>query len=87
MRRPGSNADPLWYQDASICELHVKCFSDSTSDGIGDFRGLSGKLDHLQALGIERNLDRLSRIAATHPDRAQIPLAGILGLLATWSGQ
>ena len=44
--------DPLWYKDAVIYELHVKTFCDSDGDGMGDFRGLIGKLDYLQELGI-----------------------------------
>src|SRR3981189_574132 len=44
--------DALWYKDAVIYELHVKTFSDSNGDGIGDFRGLIDKLDYLQELGI-----------------------------------
>jgi maltose alpha-D-glucosyltransferase / alpha-amylase len=44
--------DPLWYKDAIIYEVHVKSFFDSTNDGIGDFRGLTSKLDYLQDLGI-----------------------------------
>ena len=45
-------AEPLWYKDAIIYELHVKAFADSNDDGIGDFPGLIGKLDYLQELGI-----------------------------------
>jgi maltose alpha-D-glucosyltransferase/alpha-amylase len=45
-------ADPLWYKDAIIYELHVKAFYDSNGDGIGDFRGLTQKLDYLQELGV-----------------------------------
>jgi len=44
--------EPLWYKDAIIYELHVKAFCDSNGDGIGDFRGLMGKLDYLQDLGV-----------------------------------
>jgi maltose alpha-D-glucosyltransferase/alpha-amylase len=44
--------DPLWYKDAVIYELNVKTFHDSDADGIGEFRGLIGKLDYLQELGI-----------------------------------
>jgi maltose alpha-D-glucosyltransferase/alpha-amylase len=51
-KRPGSAADPLWYQDAIIYELHVRCFHDANGDGVGDFRGLIQKLDYLQDLGI-----------------------------------
>ncbi len=44
--------DGLWYKDAIIYELHVKAFYDSNNDGIGDFRGLTEKLDYLQELGV-----------------------------------
>ena len=44
--------DPLWYKDAIIYELHVRAFQDSNSDGMGDFRGLTQKLDYLQDLGV-----------------------------------
>ena len=52
MKKPGSAADPLWYKDALIYELHVKAFYDSNNDGIGDFGGLIQKLDYLQDLGV-----------------------------------
>jgi maltose alpha-D-glucosyltransferase/alpha-amylase len=44
--------DPLWYKDAIIYELHVRAFCDSNADGIGDFKGLTKKLDYLQDLGV-----------------------------------
>ncbi len=44
--------DPLWYKDAVIYEVHVRAFQDSNADGIGDFRGLTSRLDHLQDLGV-----------------------------------
>jgi len=43
---------PLWYKDAIIYELHVRAFHDSNGDGIGDFVGLTQKLDYLEDLGI-----------------------------------
>jgi maltose alpha-D-glucosyltransferase/alpha-amylase len=46
------DTDPLWYKDAIIYEAHVRSFFDSSNDGIGDFRGLTSKLDYLQDLGI-----------------------------------
>jgi maltose alpha-D-glucosyltransferase / alpha-amylase len=45
-------ADPLWYKDAIIYQLHVKAFFDTTDDGIGDFQGLTRKLDYLSDLGV-----------------------------------
>ena len=44
--------DPLWYKDAIIYQLHVKAFFDGNDDGVGDFAGLSAKLDYLQDLGV-----------------------------------
>lgn len=41
-----------WYKDAIIYELHVRAFYDSDGDGIGDFRGLTERLDYLRDLGI-----------------------------------
>lgn len=54
---PGKSArlvgpNPDWYKDAIIYEMHVKAFYDSDGDGIGDFKGLTEKLDYLQNLGI-----------------------------------
>jgi len=44
--------DHLWYKDAVIYQLHVRTFCDSNADGIGDFAGLTQRLDYLQELGI-----------------------------------
>src|ERR1700736_726313 len=44
--------DELWYKDAIIYQLHVKAFADSNNDGIGDFAGLTEKLDYLEDLGV-----------------------------------
>jgi maltose alpha-D-glucosyltransferase/alpha-amylase len=44
--------DPLWYKDAVIYQLHVKAFYDSNGDGLGDFRGLTEKLDYVKDLGV-----------------------------------
>ncbi len=59
LRRParragtaGLSPEPLWYKDAVIYQVHVRAFFDSNGDGIGDFRGLTEKLDYLAELGI-----------------------------------
>ncbi len=44
--------DAQWYRDAVIYELHIKAYADGNGDGIGDFRGLTDKLDHVQSLGV-----------------------------------
>ncbi len=43
---------PDWYKDAVIYEVHVRAFADSDADGVGDFAGLTGKLDYLAQLGV-----------------------------------
>ena len=52
MRRSGSAADPLWFKDAVIYQIHVRAFHDSSGDGVGDFVGLSQKLSYLKSLGV-----------------------------------
>ncbi|MBV9153068.1 MAG: maltose alpha-D-glucosyltransferase [Alphaproteobacteria bacterium] len=47
-----SRSDPLWYKDAIIYQLHMKAFFDANNDGVGDFEGLTRKLDYLQDLGV-----------------------------------
>ncbi len=44
--------DPLWFKDAVIYEIHVRAFGDSDGNGIGDFDGLTARLDYLQQLGV-----------------------------------
>ena len=44
--------NPFWYREAVIYQVHIKAFADSNADGTGDFRGLIGKLDYLQQLGV-----------------------------------
>lgn len=44
--------EPLWYKSAVFYEVRVGSFADSNGDGAGDLRGLRGKLDYLQWLGI-----------------------------------
>ncbi|NEP16727.1 MAG: maltose alpha-D-glucosyltransferase [Leptolyngbya sp. SIO4C1] len=43
---------PLWFKSAIIYEVPVRAYADSNGDGIGDFRGLTEKLDYLQELGV-----------------------------------
>jgi maltose alpha-D-glucosyltransferase/alpha-amylase len=44
--------DRLWYKDAIIYQLHIKAFVDANDDGIGDFQGLTEKLDYIKDLGV-----------------------------------
>jgi maltose alpha-D-glucosyltransferase/alpha-amylase len=45
--------DPLWYKDAIFYELHVRAFRDGNGDGIGDFAGLTEKLEYLKDIGVD----------------------------------
>jgi maltose alpha-D-glucosyltransferase/alpha-amylase len=42
-----------WYKDAVVYQLHIKAFFDSNDDGLGDFRGLTQKLDYIKDLGVD----------------------------------
>jgi maltose alpha-D-glucosyltransferase / alpha-amylase len=44
--------EALWYKEAVIYEIHVRAFADGDGDGVGDFKGLTGRLDYLQKLGV-----------------------------------
>ena len=46
------NRQAGWYKDAIIYQVHVRTFSDSNGDGIGDFQGLAQRLDYVQELGV-----------------------------------
>jgi len=57
MAKPNKQANftdrnPFWYKSAIIYELRVRSFYDGDGDGVGDFRGLTSKLDYLQDLGV-----------------------------------
>ncbi len=49
---PTPATEPLWYRNAVIYQAAVRSFYDSDGNGIGDFRGLTQKLDYLQDLGV-----------------------------------
>jgi maltose alpha-D-glucosyltransferase/alpha-amylase len=51
--RMGAQYEPAWYKDAVIYQLHVKAFFDGNDDGVGDFRGLTSKLDYIKQLGVD----------------------------------
>jgi maltose alpha-D-glucosyltransferase / alpha-amylase len=44
---------PLWFKDVVIYEAHVRAFFDSNNDGVGDFPGLTAKLDYIADLGVD----------------------------------
>jgi maltose alpha-D-glucosyltransferase/alpha-amylase len=42
----------LWYKNAVIYCLSVATYMDANGDGIGDFQGLTRRLDYLQGIGV-----------------------------------
>jgi maltose alpha-D-glucosyltransferase/alpha-amylase len=44
--------DDLWYKNAIIYCLDVEKYVDTNGDGVGDFAGLTRKLDYLAGLGV-----------------------------------
>jgi len=45
--------DARWYEAAVFYELLPRSFFDSNADGIGDFSGLTARLDYLEWLGVD----------------------------------
>ncbi len=43
----------LWWKQAVVYCLDVQTFFDSDGDGVGDFAGLSQRVDHLADLGVD----------------------------------
>src|SRR5687768_14425584 len=41
-----------WYENAIFYCLDVETYADSDGDGVGDFRGLTRRLDYLAGLGV-----------------------------------
>lgn len=42
----------MWYKNAVIYNIDVETFMDSNGDGVGDFNGLTDRIDHLENLGV-----------------------------------
>jgi alpha-glucosidase len=45
--------DTPWWKRTTVYQIYPRSFADSNGDGIGDLRGILGKLDYLHALGVE----------------------------------
>lgn len=48
----GQPAQGNWWRDAVFYEIFVRSYYDTNNDGVGDFNGVTQKLDYLQSLGI-----------------------------------
>ncbi|HEV2066672.1 MAG TPA: maltose alpha-D-glucosyltransferase [Thermomicrobiales bacterium] len=47
------NQDEMWFKDAVFYEVPVKSFFDASGDGMGDFRGMTERLDYIRDLGVD----------------------------------
>ncbi|MRR29578.1 hypothetical protein EG834_04450, partial [bacterium] len=45
--------DWLWWRDGVIYQIYPRSFADSNADGVGDLKGITGKLDYLEDLGVD----------------------------------
>ncbi|HXN62865.1 MAG TPA: alpha-amylase family glycosyl hydrolase [Acidimicrobiales bacterium] len=48
---PSTDPD-RWWRGGVFYQIYPRSYADSNGDGIGDLRGIIGKLDHLEQLGI-----------------------------------
>src|SRR5882757_2007249 len=48
----GLTAEP-WWVHAVVYQIDPHGFEDANADGVGDFRGITKRLDYLQALGVD----------------------------------
>ncbi|MET3174436.1 UNVERIFIED_ORG: oligo-1,6-glucosidase [Arthrobacter sp. UYCu721] len=50
---PAFSAGREWFKSAVVYQIYPRSFADSDGDGVGDLRGIIGRLDYLQKLGVD----------------------------------
>jgi len=51
--RCGDRPEPVWWQKSVIYQIYVRSFYDSGSDGIGDLKGITEKMDYLAEIKVD----------------------------------
>ncbi|WP_316015704.1 alpha glucosidase [Roseobacter sp. HKCCA0434] len=46
-------SNPDWWRGATFYQIYPRSFQDTDADGIGDFRGITQRLDHVAGLGVD----------------------------------
>ena len=49
----GVTSERQWWKSAVVYQIYPRSFADSDGDGIGDLRGIIGRLDYLHELGVD----------------------------------
>jgi alpha-glucosidase len=47
------SAERPWWRDAVVYQIYPRSFADSNGDGVGDLPGITARLDHIAALGVD----------------------------------
>ena len=50
---PKDRAGRTWWRDGVLYQIYPRSYMDTNGDGVGDLRGITQRLDHLQWLGVE----------------------------------
>ncbi|MBB6404526.1 alpha-glucosidase [Arthrobacter sp. AZCC_0090] len=50
---PPTNTGHDWFKSAVVYQIYPRSFADSNGDGVGDLRGIIGRLDYLNKLGVD----------------------------------
>ena len=48
-----TDSNALWWRGAAIYQIYPRSFMDADGDGVGDLAGITARLDHVAALGVD----------------------------------